>query len=52
MADTCAHALVFKFYVQPMAEELQIDEFPYPNRQWRVKRKIMAHHSLLPSLYI
>jgi len=22
-----------------MAEELEIDEFPYPNRQWRVKRK-------------
>ena len=27
------HALVFKFCVQTMAGELQIDEFPYPNRQ-------------------
>ena len=27
------YALVFKFCVQTMAGELQIDDFPYPNRQ-------------------
>ncbi len=30
MAGVCVHALVFKFCVQTIAEELKIDEFPSP----------------------